>query len=380
MTAATMNELDRLRQDRDALRARAQEAEETNHLLLQLIAKIRAAAGDPTGKMMQPELIAHIQEMRDVLIQERADMRRTGGGISADTIGRMQAVIVAAGGGRWEVSEFKREERYIVLKRRDMTKDEEAGLREYILQQGLITRECVVVEPDWAIYDIVWHLVERVATGQRLPFMTDEDPDKIRAERDKAEQRAERDLDAFHILCQSLKRLEEIVGIDTGGWNGPAPALDAVEQIQRERDALAAHVELLSRAAYEVCNDSFSYGGTSMAVNAAGDLATGDRGKYPCSMTALAEAAVSSPTTSLARMRDERAQAIQRAVKQARRDWAREDKAAIERRDLLKQAEALENLATRSRYDEVYGEQVVPAAELKKEAGILRRQAEEPTP
>lgn len=100
MTAATMNELDRLRQDRDALRARAQQAEETNHLLLQLLAKIRAAAGDPEGKMMQLELIAHIQEMRDVLIQERADMRRTGGGISADTIGRMQAVIVAAGGGR----------------------------------------------------------------------------------------------------------------------------------------------------------------------------------------------------------------------------------------------------------------------------------------
>lgn len=136
------------------------------------------------------------------------------------------------------MSEFQREERYIVVKLKDLDDEQIDELRGNLV--GIRTRECVVVEPDWPIYEIVWHLVERVATGQRLPFMTDEDPDKIRAERDKAEQRAERNLGAFHILCESLTRLEEIVGIDTGGWNGAAPALNAVEQIKRERDALAA--------------------------------------------------------------------------------------------------------------------------------------------
>lgn len=65
MSAATQNEFDRLRQDRDALRQRAQQAEEDNYALLRLVGKIREAAGDPTGKMMQPELIAHIREMRE---------------------------------------------------------------------------------------------------------------------------------------------------------------------------------------------------------------------------------------------------------------------------------------------------------------------------
>ncbi|MDY7116550.1 hypothetical protein RAN53_09325 [Halomonas sp. SSL-5] len=37
------------------------------------------------------------------------------------------------------------------------------------------------------------------------------------------------------------------------------------------------------------------------------------------------------PTTSLARMKDERAQAIQKAVHQARMEWAKEDKAALDR-------------------------------------------------
>lgn len=69
-----------------------------NKALLGLVLQIREAAGDPTGKLMQPELVAHICEMRAVLEQIRADLRRTDGGFSTDTLGRLQAVIVATGG------------------------------------------------------------------------------------------------------------------------------------------------------------------------------------------------------------------------------------------------------------------------------------------
>lgn len=78
---------------------RARNAEEDVNDLLTLLYQVRAAAGDPHGKMSQPELVAHIQEMREVLTQTRADMRECGGGISTKTLGRMQAVIIASGGG-----------------------------------------------------------------------------------------------------------------------------------------------------------------------------------------------------------------------------------------------------------------------------------------
>lgn len=82
------------------------------------------------------------------------------------------------------MTDFKREERYIVVKIKDVGATRLGALRQFLEVKGIPTRECVVVEPDWPIYEIVWHLVERLATGQRLPFMTDDDPDKLKAERD----------------------------------------------------------------------------------------------------------------------------------------------------------------------------------------------------
>ena len=99
-----------------------------------------------------------------------------------------------------------------------------------------------------------------------------------------------------------------------------------------ERDALAAHVDRLTDAALR---------------EGAGPM--------------VRKAIDGGPATSLARMRDERAQAIQQAVKQARQEWAREDRAALARLKAEWQAEALEPQAYR----------------LMKEADELRRQAEE---
>lgn len=69
--------------------------------------------------------------------------------------------------------DFKREERYIVVKRKDVTAAQEERLRKVLSANEIPTRECVVVESDWPIYEGVWALVERLATGQPLPYMVD---------------------------------------------------------------------------------------------------------------------------------------------------------------------------------------------------------------
>ncbi|MEE3111285.1 MAG: hypothetical protein VX299_04760 [Pseudomonadota bacterium] len=61
-------------EERDALAARVNELEQDTALLLQLIAKIRAAAGDPNGKLMQPELIAHIAALNAHHIADASNM------------------------------------------------------------------------------------------------------------------------------------------------------------------------------------------------------------------------------------------------------------------------------------------------------------------
>lgn len=60
-------------------------------------------------------------------------------------------------------------------------------------------------------------------------------------------------------------------------------------------EELAAHGERLAQAAYEVCNDAFSYEGVSADTLKAGGHATGDKGKYPDAMDALAKAALATP-------------------------------------------------------------------------------------
>ena len=74
--------------------------------------------------------------------------------------------------------------------------------------------------------------------------------EKVTAERDalaakleKAERIAGREATGFRAMCEAFQNLEAIVGLDTGGGMGPGPALNAVESISRERDALKAHVE-----------------------------------------------------------------------------------------------------------------------------------------
>lgn len=63
--------------------------------------------------------------------------------------------------------EFKREERYIVIKRKDLRLvSVENILRRILADNDIPTRECVVVESDWPEYEIVWGLIEARMTGK----------------------------------------------------------------------------------------------------------------------------------------------------------------------------------------------------------------------
>lgn len=65
------------------------------------------------------------------------------------------------------MSDFEREERYIVIKRKHLSPDEEILLRQLLLVQSTPTIECVVVEHDWPIYEETWDNVQRLAEGHQ---------------------------------------------------------------------------------------------------------------------------------------------------------------------------------------------------------------------
>ncbi|MDR6580025.1 hypothetical protein [Pseudomonas extremaustralis] len=64
------------------------------------------------------------------------------------------------------MSEFKREERYIVLKLKCLPKDEAEYLRD-CHPKAMV--ECVVVEHDWPEYHLVWAMIAHRMAGKPVP-------------------------------------------------------------------------------------------------------------------------------------------------------------------------------------------------------------------
>lgn len=66
------------------------------------------------------------------------------------------------------MSEFKREERYIVIKRSDFRPNgkQEEALRRFLSETAIPTREAVVVEPHHPHYEETWENVRRVVEGE----------------------------------------------------------------------------------------------------------------------------------------------------------------------------------------------------------------------
>ncbi|GBL59221.1 hypothetical protein PCLA_13f0067 [Pseudomonas citronellolis] len=68
---------------------------------------------------------------------------------------------------------FKRENRYIVIKRKDLALVPVAYRRHLVEPLGSLMshiphRECVVVESDWPEYETVWRMIEARVTGESL--------------------------------------------------------------------------------------------------------------------------------------------------------------------------------------------------------------------
>lgn len=69
---------------------------------------------------------------------------------------------------------FKREERYIVLKRKHMNAGQEFAVRSLLGRIDVKTVECVVVESDWPEYETVWRMIEDRVTPRATPAAPDE--------------------------------------------------------------------------------------------------------------------------------------------------------------------------------------------------------------
>lgn len=72
------------------------------------------------------------------------------------------------------MSEFKREERYLVFKLRDMSPSMTQFLREWAAARQMPARQYVVVESDWPEYELVWAMIEARATHGIAAFKMDD--------------------------------------------------------------------------------------------------------------------------------------------------------------------------------------------------------------
>lgn len=63
---------------------------------------------------------------------------------------------------------FQRENRYIVVKLKDLDQDQEEGLRGVMYGYHIPTRECLVIESDWPEYEPAWRMIQARVEGATL--------------------------------------------------------------------------------------------------------------------------------------------------------------------------------------------------------------------
>lgn len=65
------------------------------------------------------------------------------------------------------MTEFKREERYIVVKRSRLSADEERRIMAALPINGAALTNCVVIESDWPEYEPVWAMLRARVMGDK---------------------------------------------------------------------------------------------------------------------------------------------------------------------------------------------------------------------
>ena len=71
-----------------------------------------------------------------------------------------------------------REERYTVIKHKDLTADDRSDLDQLIQSRHIPTRECLVIESDWPEYEPAWRMIEARMTGAAPSAPKADDPVK----------------------------------------------------------------------------------------------------------------------------------------------------------------------------------------------------------
>lgn len=66
------------------------------------------------------------------------------------------------------MNEFKREERYTVIKHNQLTDKQKQYLKDCIFGEGIPTVEGLVIESDWPEHEPVWSMLERRSTEQQM--------------------------------------------------------------------------------------------------------------------------------------------------------------------------------------------------------------------
>lgn len=166
---------------------------------------------------------------------------------------------------------------------------------------------------------------------------TQNEIDRLYRERDKA--REERDALAHRLAKAEEEKQDNSALAHWAGWKTRALKAEAERdalsiehaamdqersrerlarmKAEKERDALAAHVERLREGLHHAL----------MAWHYEASQGDGIMEEHGSTYEECRKRCDETPATSLARLKDERAQAIQQAVKQARMEWAKEDKA-----------------------------------------------------
>ena len=112
------------------------------------------------------------------------------------------------------MTEFKREERYIVIKRKNLSDKEEFAIRALLEGLDVGTVECVVVESDWPENETVWKMIEARVAGQPVEDPRDKVIELCRQQLITAKQHIcyESYGDAMSVISEALAAIEQLKG------------------------------------------------------------------------------------------------------------------------------------------------------------------------
>lgn len=136
------------------------------------------------------------------------------------------------------MSEFKREERFIVIKRKHLSAESrthdslEQELRVWLDRHLVPTSECVVVESDWPEYETVWSMIAARIEGRLTPYQVlEQQVHALRQHKTDYIEAAEGTRRALEAEAQALREERDRIERNRDMWKG---------QCERQAEKLAA--------------------------------------------------------------------------------------------------------------------------------------------